>query len=69
MSDKKPKPGNVFIEVSKNQSGGLSLIIGDESTGHRLAGGKVGGCETVAVFEVDAEELIREAKTYAATGE
>lgn len=68
MSNKKPKPGHVFIEVSRNQSGGLSLLIGDESTGHRLAGGKVGGCETVQTFEVSVEELIREAQIYATRG-
>ena len=43
------KPNHVYIEVSHNQSGGC-----------RISGAKVGGCETLARFEVNAAELIEQ---------
>ena len=58
------KPGNVYIEISRSQSGGLSLCVSNDSGGYRIAGDKVGGCETVKSFEVDAEELIREIRAH-----
>ncbi|EFR7340339.1 hypothetical protein H0R35_003199 [Salmonella enterica] len=53
------KSGHVYIDISHNQFGGLSLCVGDDSGGFRIAGDKVGGCEPLIVFEVDAEELIK----------
>jgi len=47
------KPGNVYIDISRSQSGG-----------YRISGDKVGGCETVKTFEVDAKELIREIRAH-----
>ncbi|EHK0944121.1 hypothetical protein JX819_000938 [Citrobacter farmeri] len=58
------KPGNVYIEISHNQSGGLSLCVSNDSGGYRISGGKVGGCETMKCFEVDAEQLIEQVKIY-----
>ncbi|WP_312423649.1 hypothetical protein [Kosakonia cowanii] len=58
------KPGNVYIEISHSQSGGLSLCVSNDSGGYRIAGDKVGGCETLKSFEVDAEELIREIRAH-----
>jgi len=60
----KLKEGEVYIEVCRSQDGGLSLCIGDEDTGHRLAGGKVGGMPTIHRFKVKASELIEQAKAY-----
>jgi len=60
----KLEKGKVKIEVCRSQSGGLSLCIGDDDTGHRLVGGKVGGMETVHTFIVDAKELIEQAAIY-----
>lgn len=60
----KLEKGKVKIEVCHSHSGGFSLCIGDDNTGHRLAGGKVGGMETVHTFIVDAEELIEQAADY-----
>ncbi|WP_333894973.1 hypothetical protein [Atlantibacter hermannii] len=54
------KPGNVYIEISHNQDGGLSLCVSNDSFGTRISGAKVGGCRTLKRFEVDAEELIKE---------
>lgn len=54
------KPNHVYIEVSYNQCGGLSLLICDDGGGHRLAGAKVGGCETLERFEINADELIEQ---------
>ena len=51
-------PNHVYIEVSHNQSGGLSLCVSNDSVGCRISGAKVGGCETLARFEVNAAELI-----------
>lgn len=58
------KKGKVKIEVCRSQSGGFSLCIGDDDSGHRLVGGKVGGMETVLTFIVDAKELIEQAVVY-----
>lgn len=58
------KPGSVYIEISRSQSGGLSLCVSNDSGGYRIAGDKVGGCETVKTFEVDAKELIREIRAH-----
>ncbi|WP_031524517.1 hypothetical protein [Siccibacter colletis] len=60
------KPGNVYIEVSHNQLGGLSLCVSNDSGGYRIAGAKVGGCETLESFEVDAEELIAQIREHMA---
>ncbi|EAR5131662.1 hypothetical protein IHF37_004577 [Salmonella enterica] len=54
----------VLIEVSENQHGGYSLLIGDESSGHRLCGAKVGGCETLESFSVNVSELINQVDVY-----
>ncbi|MEG6457445.1 hypothetical protein [Enterobacter hormaechei] len=58
------KPGNVFIEISHNQSGGLSLCVGNDDGGYRISGAKVGGCETLKCFEVNAEELIKQIRVH-----
>ncbi|MBP2156920.1 hypothetical protein [Erwinia rhapontici] len=60
----KLQKGKVRIEVIQSQCGGVSLCIGDENTGTRLCGGKVGGMETLYTFTVDAKELIQEAVAY-----
>lgn len=49
------KPGNVYIEISRNQAGGLSLCVGNDDGGYRISGAKVGGCETLKCFEVNAQ--------------
>ena len=59
------KPNHVYIEVSHNQSGGLSLCVSNDSGGYRISGDKVGGCETLARFEVNAEELIEQIRVHA----
>lgn len=59
------KPGNVYIEISHNQSGGLSLCVSNDSGGYRISGGKVGGCEVLEIFEVNAEELIEQIREHA----
>lgn len=58
------KPGNVYIEVSHNQSGGLSLCVSDDDVGYRISGGKVGGCKTMKRFEVNAEEIIEQIRVH-----
>lgn len=58
------KPGNVYIEISHNQSGGLSLCVGNDDFGYRISGDKVGGCSTLERFEVDAEELIAQIREH-----
>lgn len=58
------KPGNVYIEVCSNQSGGLSLLVSDDNGGYRVCGGKVSGCETIECFEVNAEQLIEQIRLY-----
>lgn len=58
------KPNHVYIEVSHNQSGGLSLCVSNDSNGYRISGDKVGGCETLKCFEVDADELIKQINAY-----
>lgn len=55
----------VHVEVCHNQAGGLSLCISGETSGHRIFGAKVGGCQTLKTFTVDAEELISQIKLYA----
>ncbi|ARD61582.1 hypothetical protein Y71_17225 [Kosakonia radicincitans DSM 16656] len=60
------KPGNVYVEISRNQSGGLSLCVGNDDFGYRVAGDKVGGCSTLERFEVDAEELISQIREHMA---
>lgn len=54
------KPGHVYIEISHNQDGGLSLLVSNDDSGTRISGAKVGGCRTLERFEVDAENLIEE---------
>lgn len=57
--------GKCSIEVV-NGPEGPSLYIGDESSGHRLAGPKPwGGGRTVFKFDVAIAELIREARAIA----
>lgn len=63
---RKLKPGHVYVEVVYNIVGGLSLCVCDDSGGSRVSGEKVGGCETLKRFEVDADELIREIRSYRA---
>lgn len=60
------KPGNVYIEVCRNQEGGLSLCVGNDDYGYRISGAKVGGCSTLECFEVDAEELIAQIREHMA---
>ncbi|WFL66418.1 hypothetical protein [Pantoea sp. X85] len=55
----------VHVEISHNQEGGLSLCVSDNDTGYRVQGAKVGGCETLKRFTVDAEKLIELIKEYA----
>ena len=51
-----------LIEVVQGAEGPC-LCIGDENGGHRLSGPKPwGGGQTIHSFEVDIEELIREAE-------
>lgn len=50
--------GHVYIEVSRNVNGGLSLCVSDDDGGYRISGAKVGGCETLKRFVIDADELI-----------
>lgn len=59
------KPGNVYIEISHNQSGGLSLCVTNDAGGCRISGDKVGGCETLERFEVNAEGLIEQIREHA----
>lgn len=59
------QPGNVYIEISHNQAGGLSLCVSNDSTGYRVSGAKVGGCEPLKVFEVNAAELIEQIRIHA----
>lgn len=58
------KPNHVYIEVSRNQTGSLSLCVSDDNGGFRISGAKVGGCETLKCFEVDADELIKQINAY-----
>jgi hypothetical protein len=53
-------PGNVYIEISHNQAGDLSLCVSNDDVGYRISGAKVGGCETLKCFEVNAKELIEQ---------
>lgn len=59
------KPGNVYIEISHNQAGGLSLCVSNDDGGYRISGAKVGGCETLKCFEVNADELIEQIRKHA----
>lgn len=62
MSKKKVKDNRVIIEVVAGVEG-PSLYIGDDCSGHRLAGPKPwGGGQTIHSFKVDPEELMRELK-------
>lgn len=58
------KPNHVYIEVSRNKTGSLSLCVSDDNGGFRISGAKVGGCETLKCFEVDADELIKQINAY-----
>lgn len=60
----KLKTGNVYIEISHNQEGGLSLCVSNDDGGYRISGSKVGGCETLKCFEVNAEELIEQIREH-----
>ncbi|AVO22875.1 hypothetical protein HWB57_gp032 [Erwinia phage vB_EamM-Bue1] len=55
----------VNIEVSENQHDGYSLLISDGSTGYNLSGGKVGGCDSVCDFDINANELIQKVEEFA----
>ncbi|MDM4569652.1 hypothetical protein [Klebsiella michiganensis] len=59
------KPNHVYIEVVHNQSGGLSLCVSNDNGGYRISGDKVGGCETLVRFEVNAAELIEQIREHA----
>ncbi|MCS6647262.1 hypothetical protein [Klebsiella pneumoniae] len=59
------KLGNVYIEISHNQAGGLSLCVSNDDGGYRISGAKVGGCETLKCFEVNADELIEQIREHA----
>lgn len=48
----------VRVEICHNINGSLSLCICDNSGGYRISGAKIGACETLKVFTVDADELI-----------
>lgn len=61
------KANHVYIEVSHNQSGGLSLCVSNDDHGYRISGDKVGGCKTLARFEVNADELIEQIREHANT--
>lgn len=61
------KPNHVYIEVSHNQSGGLSLCVSNDDYGYRISGDKVGGCKTLVRFEVDVGELIEQIREHANT--
>lgn len=63
------KPNHVYIEVCHNQNGGLSLCVSNDSGGYRISGSKVGGCETLKCFEVNASELIEQIREHANTEE
>ena len=57
--------GFVFIEVVSGIEG-PSLYVGDEDTGHRLAGPKPwGGGRTLHQFRVNADELRKQLDEYA----
>lgn len=58
------KPGNVYIEISHNQAGGLSICVSNDDGGCRISGAKVGGCETLKCFEVNANELIKQIREH-----
>lgn len=55
----------IDVEISRNQARGYSLIICNKDYGHRISGAKVGGCDTVESFTVDAEELIKVIREHA----
>lgn len=58
------KPGNVYIEISRNQARGLSLCVSNDDGGYRISGAKVGGCESLKCFEVNAQELIEQIREH-----
>lgn len=58
------KNKTVNIEVSENQHEEYSLLISDGRTGYNLTGGKVGGCDSVCDFEINALELIEKVEEY-----
>lgn len=55
----------IDVEISKNIHGGVSLLISNKTHGFRAAGSKVGGCATVEIFTLDADDLINKIKEYA----
>lgn len=57
------REGEVFIEVDQAYGGTFCLSIGDENTGHRLAGPKPCG-RTVHQFRVNAAELRQQLDAY-----
>ena len=59
----KLRDGEVFIEVHQAQGGNVCLSIGNESTGHRLAGPKPHG-RTLHQFRVNASELRKQLDAY-----
>jgi len=54
----------VNIEVSENQHDDYSLLISNGVTGYNLSGGKVGGCDSVCDFDINALELIEKVEKY-----
>lgn len=57
-------PGSVYIDISRNQSGGLTLCICNDDFGYRMSGDKVSGCSTLKRFEVDGEDLIEQIRQH-----
>ena len=55
--------GTCRITVYRTAYGSPALVIGNDSTGYRLAGPKVGGGVATADFVVDIDDLIKEART------
>lgn len=49
----------IDVEISRNVNGGLSLCVCNKSGGERISGAKVGGCEPLKIFTVNADELIK----------
>ena len=56
---------SIDVEISENQVGGYSLLISNKGAGYRMSGAKVGGCDTLETFTVNADELIKTIKEFA----
>ncbi|QKJ87453.1 hypothetical protein PMPD1_2511 [Paramixta manurensis] len=60
--------GFVHIDIDHNQYGGLSLSVCNDDVGYRISGGKIGGCENLERFTVNADELIKAIQEHVAKG-